>query len=809
MEMFNREKKYIYVNIIVSILIMTFSLVFFAKYVFQGSPFIPQSILSDLLRANLPTYMHLYDSMLNGGNFWSWSMGIGTSMFAHADVVFDPFTYVTMFCGRDNVANMMIWAFILKLVCEGIAFSYYARNFNLHPYSVVLSSILYAFCGYSMIMGSNLALGTIMVYFPLLLLAIEKRLDFGNNSFLVVILFLTCIYSYYFYYVIGLLSIGYVVIRCHNKNLGIYEELKNIAICGMIALLLSLFIVLPQVDLTLSSARMNAGKNNFTVLQLIKPNIKALTTIMVRTVGLNFLGNAATTPYYGFSSFGSAPDYFQSELYITSLSIPVFLQWLWIEKNKIMRKRIISYSILMVILMTFPFFSFILNAFSTINYRWMFIVHLLVNLMIAYAISAIINKKEVEIKTLLISQISVILMLCFSIMLICKLRNFGAIQGFKQLFQANKLYFVVVLLIYFLSIVISFIYNKWGSKRLGKNIVIISIILIAFVDIFYNYKVFYRSDFSVPHFSNNSKYGYDDDSSIVIKKIKENDKGFYRIYKNFDSVYDDNKIPSDNDAMIQKYYGLKSYCSVNNSNYINFLQEFGVYVACTVNIPYFKKNNIEPKMVKGPDLNFINGVDDKYPLLSYLGVKYYISHVDERGNVPNNYDEYFKENDLVVYKNENCKPLGFINRNYIDYSSFSKLSYNERLNIITNHTILNDIDAQEMKTGLNNKEYDNNECRLEKFSDDNIRFYVKNAQDWRYVSFSIPFDKGWKIFVDGSEAQTKKINVSLLGVEVSPGAHTIELKYVPGGLYVGTSMSCAILIFLFILKKSNKKYLKH
>ena len=81
----------------IGLAVLFFSFVIFRKYIFEGYYFFSQGILSDLLRANLPVYYHMYDSIMEGGNFWSWSMGIGTSMFTHGDVFFDPFTYLVFF----------------------------------------------------------------------------------------------------------------------------------------------------------------------------------------------------------------------------------------------------------------------------------------------------------------------------------------------------------------------------------------------------------------------------------------------------------------------------------------------------------------------------------------------------------------------------------------------------------------------------------------------------------------------------------------------------------------------------------------
>ena len=46
--------------IFLSFIILFLAVLIFHQYVFQGYFFFSQGVLSDLLRANLPTYYHLY-----------------------------------------------------------------------------------------------------------------------------------------------------------------------------------------------------------------------------------------------------------------------------------------------------------------------------------------------------------------------------------------------------------------------------------------------------------------------------------------------------------------------------------------------------------------------------------------------------------------------------------------------------------------------------------------------------------------------------------------------------------------------------
>lgn len=75
---------------------------------------------------------------------------------------------------------------------------------------------------------------------------------------------------------------------------------------------------------------------------------------------------------------------------------------------------------------------------------------------------------------------------------------------------------------------------------------------------------------------------------------------------------------------------------------------------------------------------------------------------------------------------------------------------------------------------------------------------------------SVPYDKGWSVYVDGveiSEESIVKIGDALMGVKMESGEHTVEFKYTPSGLVVGvviTVLGVLILMILLILKKKKR-----
>lgn len=76
---------------------------------------------------------------------------------------------------------------------------------------------------------------------------------------------------------------------------------------------------------------------------------------------------------------------------------------------------------------------------------------------------------------------------------------------------------------------------------------------------------------------------------------------------------------------------------------------------------------------------------------------------------------------------------------------------------------------------------------------------------------SIPFDKGWKVIIDGAEVSEDdilKIGNAMLGVNIERGAHTVEFKFEARGLKLGIMVSvltAVILIALYLIIRKRRK----
>lgn len=71
---------------------------------------------------------------------------------------------------------------------------------------------------------------------------------------------------------------------------------------------------------------------------------------------------------------------------------------------------------------------------------------------------------------------------------------------------------------------------------------------------------------------------------------------------------------------------------------------------------------------------------------------------------------------------------------------------------------------------------------------------------------SVPYEKGWKITINGEEREPEQFGGALIAFDLEPGDYTIEMHYVPQGKYVGILISMvSIAVFLALWEGKRRK----
>ncbi|MCD6323011.1 MAG: YfhO family protein [Clostridiales bacterium] len=93
---------------------------------------------------------------------------------------------------------------------------------------------------------------------------------------------------------------------------------------------------------------------------------------------------------------------------------------------------------------------------------------------------------------------------------------------------------------------------------------------------------------------------------------------------------------------------------------------------------------------------------------------------------------------------------------------------------------------------------------INKISDRHIRIKAQ-ANTGELLFTTIPFEKGWRILINGNSVKPIKVLDSLMAIELEEGVQDIDMKFSPTGLAIGRVISAISLIVLLIYGIVAKK----
>ena len=99
-------------------------------------------------------------------------------------------------------------------------------------------------------------------------------------------------------------------------------------------------------------------------------------------------------------------------------------------------------------------------------------------------------------------------------------------------------------------------------------------------------------------------------------------------------------------------------------------------------------------------------------------------------------------------------------------------------------------------------------CTLEIQSASRLSVRTETAEE-KLLVLTLPWDEGWRLRVDGEDAEAETALGVLLAVRLTPGAHTVTLRFVPPGLVPGLAVSacslCAALAWGLLRKRRGER----
>ena len=131
------------------------------------------------------------------------------------------------------------------------------------------------------------------------------------------------------------------------------------------------------------------------------------------------------------------------------------------------------------------------------------------------------------------------------------------------------------------------------------------------------------------------------------------------------------------------------------------------------------------------------------------------------------------------------------------------LSYIDKIKVLKEKIVIDETNLEKYKYLFNNEKL-NYEVSDILFTKDGLKLNVETNLDGISV-LQIPYDKGFKVYLNKKEVTPLEIDNGLMGIKVNKGDNLIELKYMPKGLKIGIIISLISGIIYIVYILINKK----
>ncbi len=198
---------------------------------------------SDCYHQYAPFMMEFYNKITNGGSFsYSWNVGLGSNFSAlYAYYLASPLNWFIGLFAKSHLIEVMNVFIIVKTALCSLSFSYYlSKHFHTKRMTLVSMSIFYAlnsyFCAYSW----NLMWLDCLVLLPLIVLGLEKLVKEDKCYLYCITLGLAILSNYYIAIMICIFCVIYFVALVYadsaKKSLFYYlKKAKNFALFSLLA----------------------------------------------------------------------------------------------------------------------------------------------------------------------------------------------------------------------------------------------------------------------------------------------------------------------------------------------------------------------------------------------------------------------------------------------------------------------------------------------------------------------------------------------------------------------------------------------
>ncbi|MFP4492337.1 MAG: YfhO family protein [Puniceicoccaceae bacterium] len=775
--------------------------------------FLFRDVASDSVDAFWPVFAHLGELWRGSGvPFWSFSYGLGAPVFGW---VGDPFLFALWLLPTDLLPFGLGWIQFFKVFGAGCFFFLWLRTAGLLPAAAAFAATGLAFSGHMMIRGAWFHYATEVFLVAFALWAVESRISRGRTIPFVCAVALFCVRGPYGLALWSALFLAYFLLRLWMRRECGVRRVFGMAPLFLLGVGLGAVFLLPNAATIFLSPRVSGAESQAAGL-LSRP----LLDVNPPGEWLSSLAGLFAPDLLGKGDFYSGwRNYLEGPHLYGGLLVALLLPQAFIGRGRRTRRALALALCAVGLYLLIPQARFFLNAYAASYYKMSsFWVTLVLTGAAGLALDGILRRGILGTKTLLAT-----LAVCLGALLWLR---FGEWPGRYVRIAESRLVFqqVLVLLPLYAAVLWMIARGIRGSGpsaavpaesptsaksldpdaaaggRLQRAGVLLLFGLLAWEVVNFGGGV-HRDRLALRSDTMATGGLYADDAAEAAAMIAAADSGFHRVARETMSV-------QLNDALLQGYYGLRSYNSFHPGSVIRFLGRHGF------DAPYrFGRTGN----------SYINGVGDRYVLETLLSVGYALSPADA-GPPPPGYRPWGRAGEQRIYRNTCFVPFGPVYHYWIDESRARAVPPDARELVALAAAVVPDgtgppgvaeLPQAELRRALEvarggapgeretlYREWARNlggtTVEWEEFTPKAMSGRI-DLERPGILYLSIPGARGWRALVNGEPAELLTVHFGLLGIALPGGSSRIELAYVPPLLEAGVALTgMSLLVVLFV-----------
>ncbi len=727
----------------------------------------------DFNSQQLMFYQHCHDFIRENGLFgWDWGTDIGSDFVGSYAFYLagSPFFWLTTLFPSGAVLYIFPWLLCLKTGVAALTSYAFIRRFVKTPDAAAIGAVLYAFSGAQIFNVFFNHFHDVTAIFPLVLLALEMRVQDNRRGVFALAVALNAIVNYYFFASTVVFTIIYFVVRCtDNKFKLTFKKFFALAVEAVIGVCVSAVIFLPAALAVLDNPRMNSSlygmdmavySDKFRIYRIIQsmfmlPDMPARSNLFAAETA-RWASIAAYLPMFSMAG------------------VIAFMR----EKKKHWANKLATICFICAIV---PFLNSAFQLFNGTYYaRWFFMPVLIMALMTSLAV----DDTEISLKKGVPAVVTVMVIVCV-LFLLPKEENGKVVFGKVAQYPDLAVIQICVTVIVFLALVFVLYFmpdRKKSLKTLLKLTVGCSFVCCASM-VWYGVAQGPYNDYFIEH-------------AIEGEIDLPREEGrFYRI---------DTSENVDNWPMFWGYSTMRCFQSTVSPSIMTFYED-------TMDQTRNVATRMEPQY---------------YGLRNLMSVKYYLKEKNELTEPPEEPVSGFKyideQNDFYIYENSNFIPMGFVYDKYVNIDDIEKLSQSQKSNLCVKAVFLTEdqierfsdilTEYEDTRMSLSKKDMEKVckekiSCYFFKESPDGFDAKIKLDKE-SLVFFSVPYDEGFTAYVNGEKTEIENVFGGLSAVRVPAGDNEIVFDYETRGFKAGAAISISgIVMFalLMVLGRVNDK----